>query len=155
MITDKMPNNFRFIGLIATVIPEAKIIHVKRDSAATCWGVFKQCFTSESNSFSYSLSDTVEYYRLYTGLMDFWTKSLSSRIYELDYDLLVSDQERETKQLIKYLGLEWEEDCLSPEKNTGNVYTASNVQVRKKVYKGSSEQWEKFKPFLEGLLDNI
>ena len=69
--------------------------------------------------------------------------------------MLVSDQERETKQLIKYLGLEWEEDCLSPEKNTGNVYTASNVQVRKKVYKGSSEQWEKFKPFLGGLLDNI
>ena len=87
--------------------------------------------------------------------MDFWNKSLSSRIYELDYDFLVLNQERETKKLIKYLGLEWEEDCLSPEKNTGNVYTASNVQVRKKVYKGSSEQWEKFKPFLEGLLDNI
>jgi len=155
MITDKMPNNFRFIGLIATAIPEAKIIHVKRNSAATCWGVFKQCFTSESNSFSYSLDDTVEYYRLYTDLMNFWNKSLSSRIYELDYDLLVSDQERETKQLIKYLGLGWEEDCLSPEKNTGNVYTASNVQVRKKVYKDSSKQWEKFKPFLRGLLDNI
>lgn len=155
MITDKMPNNFRFIGLIATAIPEAKIIHVKRNSAATCWGVFKQCFTSESNSFSYSLDDTVEYYRLYTDLMHFWNKSLSSRIYELDYDLLVSDQERETKQLIKYLGLGWEEDCLYPEKNTGNVYTASNVQVRKKVYKDSSKQWEKFKPFLGGLLDNI
>jgi len=82
--------------------------------------------------------------------MDFWTARLGERIYSLDYELLTVNQESETRGLIKYLSLEWDKNCLSPQNNTRNIATASNLQVRKKVYQGSSEQWKKYKPFLNG-----
>ena len=87
--------------------------------------------------------------------MEFWTNTLSERIYNLDYELLTVNQESETRQLIDYLGLDWDENCLSPQNNTRSVATASNVQVRKKVYRGSSEQLRKYQPFLNGALDGL
>ena len=78
---------------------------------------------------------------------------LNNKIYNLDYELLTINQEEETKNLIRYLGLDWEKDCLSPQSNRRSVATASNIQVREKVYQGSSQQWKKFKPFLNGVLD--
>ena len=87
--------------------------------------------------------------------MEFWTNTLSERIYNLDYELLTVNQESETRQLIDYLGLDWDENCLSPQNNTRSVATASNVQVRKKVYRGSSEQWRKYQPFLNGALNGL
>ena len=85
--------------------------------------------------------------------MDFWTNTLSDRIYQLDYEQLTVNQEGETRQLIDHLRLDWDEKCLSPQNNARSVATASNVQVRKKVYKGSSEQWKKYLPFLNGAFD--
>ena len=85
--------------------------------------------------------------------MGFWTKTLSDRIYRLDYEQLTVNQESETRQLIDYLGLDWDEKCLSPQNNARGVATASNVQVRKQVYKGSSQQWKKYQPFLNGAFD--
>ena len=157
MITDKMPQNFRYIGLITAAFPEAKIIHVKRDSSATCWGIFKQCFSPKSDAlgFAYSLDDIVKYYKLYINLMQFFRDSLSHNIYELDYEALVINKETETRNLIQYLNLDWEESCLSPHKNSRAVMTASNLQVREKIYQGSSKNWQKFQPFLNGILDNI
>ena len=87
--------------------------------------------------------------------MGFWINTLNNGIYKLDYELLTVNQESETRQLIEYLGLDWDEKCLSPQNNTRRVATASNLQVRKKVYKGSSEQWKKYKPFLNGALDGL
>jgi hypothetical protein len=87
--------------------------------------------------------------------MDFWTSTLSKRIYNLDYELLTVNQERETRQLIDYLGLDWDENCLSPQNNTRSVATASNLQVRQKVYQGSSQQWKKYQPFLNGAFDGL
>ena len=72
-----------------------------------------------------------------------------------DYELLTTDQDSETRQLIEYLGLDWDENCLSPENNTRSVATASNLQVRQKVYQGSSEQWKKYQPFLNGAFDRL
>ena len=155
IVTDKMPQNFRYIGLLAAAFPEAKIVHVKRDPAAVCWANYKQCFSSKFLGYGYALDDVLSYYRLYENLMAFWEKSLSKRIYHLDYDLLTVNQENETHQLIDYLGLEWDEKCLSPQKNMRSVATASNMQVRKKVYQGSSQQWKKYKPFLNGALDGL
>ena len=152
-VTDKMPQNFRYIGLLAAAFPEAKIVHVKRDPAAVCWANYKQYFESKNIGYCYAIDDVINYYALYENLMDFWTNTLSDRIYQLDYEQLTVNQGSETRQLINHLRLDWDEKCLSPQNNTRGVATASNVQVRKKVYKGSSEQWKKYLPFLNGAFD--
>ena len=155
IVTDKMPQNFRYIGLLAAAFPEAKIIHVKRNPAAVCWANYKQYFVSNNIGYCYSIDDVISYYKLYENLMDFWISTLSKRIYNLDYELLTVNQKSETRQLIEYLGLDWDENCLSPQNNTRSVATASNLQVRQKVYQGSSEQWKKYQPFLNGALDGL
>jgi len=155
IITDKMPQNFHYLGLLASAFPEAKIVHVKRNPAAVCWANYKQYFESKNIGYCYAIDDIVSYYKLYENLMDFWISKLSKRIYNLDYELLTINQESETRQLIEYLGLDWDENCLSPQNNTRSVGTASNLQVRQKVYKGSSEQWKKYKPFLNGVFDQF
>jgi hypothetical protein len=150
-----MPQNFLYLGLITACFPEAKILHVKRDPAAVCWANYKQWFKSENLGYSYSLEDIVEYYKLYNDLMEFWNNVLKNKIYEVDYEALTINQEDEIKKLIKYLELNWEESCLSPEKNERNVSTASNIQIRNKIFKDSSQKWKKYKPFLDGVLDNL
>ena len=155
IVTDKMPQNFRYIGLLAAAFPEAKIVHVKRNPAAVCWANYKQYFVSKSTGYCNTIDDVISYHKLYESLMVFWTNTLSKRIYNLDYEQLTVNQESETRQLIDYLDLDWDEKCLSPQNNKRNVATASNVQIRKKVYRGSSEQWKKYQPFLNGALDGL
>ncbi len=154
-VTDKMPNNFFYIGLICSAFPEAKIIHVKRNSVATCWSNYKQYFEAKGWGYSYDLLDVVHYYQMYQELMLFWDKHYPGKIYHLDYEQLTTDQESETKELIQYLGVNWEDACLYPEENKRYVKTASNLQVRKKVYKGSSGQWRKFEKYLNGAFDEL
>jgi len=154
-VTDKMPQNFRYIGLIATALPEAKIIHVKRDSAAVCWANYKQFFTSKGHGYSFSIEDIIHYVRLYEDLMEFWGSELSNKIYTLNYEQLTVNQERETKRLIDHIGLDWHEACLSPQDNKRGVSTASSIQVRQKVYQGSSQKWKKYEPFLNGAFDQF
>jgi tetratricopeptide (TPR) repeat protein len=155
IVTDKMPQNFRYIGLLTTAFPEAKIVHVKRNPAAVCWANYKQYFKSKNLGYCYDLDDVVRYHELYENLMAFWGTSLGKRIYTLDYDLLTVNQKDETHKLIVYLDLDWDEKCLFPQNNRRRVTTASNVQVREKVYQGSSQQWKHYKPFLKGLLDGL
>ena len=87
--------------------------------------------------------------------MNVWQAEYSGRIYLLNYEDLTNDQENQTRKLIDYLELTWEEACLSPEKNKRSVRTASQQQVRQKVYKGSSEAWRKYEPFLNGAFDSL
>jgi tetratricopeptide (TPR) repeat protein len=154
-VTDKMPNNFFYIGLICSVLPEAKIIHVKRNSAATCWSNYKQYFEAKGLGYSNDLLDVVHYYQMYEELMLFWDEHYPGKIYHLDYEQLTTDQEPETKKLIQYLGIDWEDACLFPEENKRYVKTASKLQVRKKVYKGSSEEWKKFEKYLDRAFDEL
>ena len=86
--------------------------------------------------------------------MNFWKKLFNNRIYEVDYESLTVNHEDEIKKLIKYLDLNWEEECLSPEKNKRAVTTASNKQIRDKIFKGSSQKWKNYKPFLNGIFNN-
>ena len=155
IVTDKMPHNFCYMGLLTAALPEAKIVLVKRNPAAVCWSNYKQYFKNESLGYCYALNDVVKYYSLYENLMEFWAKSLTNKIYNIDYDLLTINQQDETRKLIDYLGLDWEKKCLSPQDNRRSVATASNVQVRQKVYQVSSQQWVKYKPFLNGALDYL
>ncbi|MEE3172409.1 MAG: sulfotransferase, partial [Pseudomonadota bacterium] len=154
-VTDKMPNNFLYISLICSALPEAKIIHVKRNPAATCWSNYKQHFAAKGLGYSYDLLDVVHYYQMYEELMLFWDEHYPRKIYHLDYEQLTTDQEPETKKLIQYLGIDWEDACLFPEENKRYVKTASNLQVRKKVYKGSSEEWKKFEKYLDRAFDEL
>ena len=155
IVTDKMPHNFLYLGLLAAAFPEAKIKHVKRNPAAVCWANYKQYFVSKNLGYCYALDDIVNYYGLHENLIDFWTSKLGERIYNLDYERLTVDQESETRRLIDYIGLTWDEKCLSPQDNERGVATASNLQVREKVYQGSSQNWKRYQPFLEGAFDSL
>ena len=155
IFTDKMPQNFLYLGLISIAFPDAKIVHVKRDPAATCWSNYKSFFTANDLGYCYDLNDIADYYLLYEGLMEFWGEAFGERIYHLDYEALTKNQNNEIQLLIKYLGLEWEKGCLKPQENKRSIQTASNYQVRKKIYQGSSQKWKKFKPFINNVFDHL
>ena len=155
IVTDKMPQNFLYVGLIFSAFPDAKVIHVNRDPAATCWSNYKHYFIDKELGYCYDLDDTVTYFGLYTDLMQFWLGHYGDRIYNLNYDNLTINQDDETRKLIEYLELEWENDCLSPQHNKRSVRTVSQQQVRQKVYQGSSQQWRKFEPYLNGAFDQL
>ena len=155
LITDKLPQNFRYIPLICSAFPEAKIIHVQRDAAATCWSNYKHYFPANGLGYCYGLKDVTAYYALYSDFMQFLQTSYGDRMYHLNYEKLTTDQDVESRNLIQYLELEWENACLSPQANKRSVRTASQQQVRKKIYKGSSQQWRKYEPLLNGAFDEL
>jgi tetratricopeptide (TPR) repeat protein len=148
-VTDKMPLNFRWIGFIRYALPEAKIIHVKRDARATCWSIFKHCFATDGNAYAYDMNDITAYYDLYRDMMDFWEEKFRGKIYHLNYEQLTENQEGETRNLLKQVGLEWQDQCLEFHKAERVVATASALQVREKIYTGSSQAWRKYEQFLE------
>ena len=154
-VVDKLPHNFLYIGLICSAFPEAKIIHVKRDPAATCWSNYKNYFESEGLGYCYDLGDLVSYYSLYQDLMKVWTEVYGNHIYHLNYDTLTLNQEKESRRLVKYLELDWQTEFLFPELNKRSVSTVSGLQVRRKVYQKSSQQWRKFLPFIGQKLDQF
>ena len=154
ILTDKMPMNFKFIGYILSAIPEAKIIHVKRDARATCWSNYKHYFSS-GNGFTFNQKDLAKYFGLYSELMNYWYKLFPDKIYELSYEKLTESQKQETEKLLKYCDLNWDKNCLNFHKNTRAIKTASSSQVRKKMYQGSSEAWKKYEPNLQPLLEGL
>jgi len=154
-ITDKFLANFQFIGFILTAFPNAKIIHTKRDARATCWSIYKHYFDNIGNGWAYNLNDLVEYYGLYLELMDFWHDLFPKKIYDLNYEELTHNQEEETKKLLKYCDLDWDENCLNFQDTKRAVKTASVLQVRQKMYQGSSEAWKKYEKFLQPLIDGL
>ena len=149
VITDKLPLNFRFIGFILSTFPEAKIVHMKRDSMATCWSIYQFYFSGLGNGFGYNLKDLARYYNLYLELMDFWHDLFPNQIYDMCYEDLTTNQEEETRNLLKYCELEWDKNCLNFQNNKRSVKTASTLQVREKMYQGSSEAWKKFEAYLQ------
>lgn len=153
--TDKMTQNFKHISLIIAAFPEAKIIHVHRNAAATCWSNYKHYFSGEGLGYSYSINDIISFYGMYKDLMSFWHKNYEDKIIDFDYDHLVNAKTAVIKNLISTIGLPWEDICLYPEQNNRTVTTASQLQVRKRIYVDSSKNWLKFKPFLRGAFDNF
>ena len=148
-----MPFNFRWIGFICAAMPEARIIHVKRDARATCWSNFKHYFPHRGNGFAYDLQDVAEYYKLYVGLMAFWHEKCPGRIYDLTYETLTEYQEDETRKLLEYVGLDWEDRCLDFHKTKRVVRTASATQVRRKMYQGSSDEWRRYERHLAPMVE--
>ena len=148
IIIDKMPQNFLYLGLIFSCFPEATVIHVKRLPEAVCWSNFKQNFTDSSLGYAYDIDDIVQYYKLYADIMSFWRRHYGEKIYELQYETLTLEQDRETRKIISHLGLDWDDKCLKPQNNPRYINTNSSTQIRKGVYQGSSEDWKKYKQYL-------
>jgi len=152
VITDKFPMNFLYIGFILTAFPGATIVHLKRDARATCWSIYKTNFNNTSIGYSYNIDDLAGFYGLYKDLMDFWHQLFPGKIYDMCYEDLTINQEEETRKLLQYCELDWDENCLSFHKNKRAVKTASSIQVREKMYQGSSEAWKKHEAYLKPLI---
>jgi tetratricopeptide (TPR) repeat protein len=143
-ITDKAPLNFKWIGLIKLILPKSKIIHCTRDPKDTCLSLFKNFFESELN-FSYNLEEAAKYYKLYQNLMEFWKQLLPDFIYNISYEKLVKNQEFESRKLLDFCNLDWDNNCLTFYRNKRGIVTASFVQARKPIYKNSVKSWQNYK----------
>ena len=152
IISDKMPLNFRWIGFILSAFPQAKIIHLNRDPRATCWSIYKNYFTGIGNGYAYDMDNLAKFYKLYTDLMSFWRELFPASIYDICYEELTVNQEEETRGLLEFCGLEWDEKCLDFHKTKRVVATASAAQVREKMYTDSSEAWRKYENHLQPLI---
>jgi len=155
-ITDKLPGNFKFIGIILESIPEAKIIHVERNPMAVCWSNYKSNFLS-NNGMEYTLrqKDIAEFFTSYNNLMKFWSEKFPGKIINIDYENLIENYEFEVKNLLLKLNLKWEDQVLKFYENKRSVDTASFMQVREKIYKNSSEQWKKYQNFLSPMIETL
>jgi tetratricopeptide (TPR) repeat protein len=151
-IVDKSLLNYRFIGIILKAFPEAKIIHLKRDARAICWSIYKNNFPQSGIGFGNNMEDLASYYSSYSEMMAFWHERFPGKIYDLNYENLTTNQEKETRKLLKYCELEWDDNCLKFHKNKRAVKTASTLQVRKKIYKNSSDAWKKYESHLGPLI---
>ena len=154
-ITDKMPANFENIGFILKAFPEAKVVHLKRDAMAICWSIYQRYFPAEGLGFPYDMEDLGRFYNSYTEMMTFWHKLFPNQIYDISYEDLTTNQEEETRKLLEYCELEWDENCLNFHKNKRAIKTASSLQVRNKMYQGSSEAWKKYADQLKPLMNTL
>jgi Flp pilus assembly protein TadD len=141
-VTDKLPANFLYVGVIRLALPNAKIIHCTREAMDTCFSCYQQNF-STGQLFSNNLTDLGNYYRLYQDLMSHWNSLFPSDIYELSYEKTVEDPEASIRDLLEFCELEWQDDCLSFHANKRQVQTASALQVRKPIYKSSLKAWKR------------
>jgi tetratricopeptide (TPR) repeat protein len=147
-VTDKLPTNFERLGLIRLALPDARIIHCRRNPIDTCLSIFFANLTA-SHKFAWDRGDLAFYYGQYERLMEHWRRALPrDRFIEVQYETLIADREKETQRLIAFCGLEWDEACLMPERNGRAVNTASVWQARQPVYATSVERWRRYEPWL-------
>lgn len=142
-LIDKTPANFLYIGLIAKALPNAKIVHLRRNPMDSCYAMYKTLFRM-GYPFSYSLEDLGTYYLAYHNLMAHWREQLPGRILDVDYEALVDDQEAQSRRLLEHCGLDWQVACLDFHKNKSASATASASQVRQPIYKSSIEKWRDY-----------
>ena len=136
-ITDKMPSNFFHVGLIRLILPNARIIHTVRDPVDTCVSCFSKLFT-HGQTFSYDLAELGRYYRWYHELMAHWRSVLpAGAMLDVSYEDVVDNLEEQARRLIDYCGLPWDDRCLSFHETSRPIATASNVQVRRPLYRSS------------------
>jgi tetratricopeptide (TPR) repeat protein len=151
---DKMPNNFRHIGLIRLILPNAKIIDVRREPMACGFSNFKQLFAT-GQEFSYSIEDIARYYRTYLELMRHWSEVLPGQILRVCYDDLVEDLESTVRRILEFLGLNFEPTCIDFYKQKRNIATASSEQVRQPLFREGLSQWRNYEPWLGSLRDSL
>jgi tetratricopeptide (TPR) repeat protein len=147
---DKMPNNFRHIGLIHLMLPNAKIIDARRDPMSCCFSNLKQLF-AQGQEFSYSIDDIALYYRTYLDLMAHWDQVLPGRVLRIQHEDVVDDLEGNVRRILDHCGLAFEPGCIEFHKNRRNVRTPSSEQVRRPIFRDGLDQWKAYEPWLDPL----
>jgi hypothetical protein len=151
-VTDKMPQNFFFVGLIHLALPNARIIHVVRDPLDTCISCFSTLFAVGQN-YTYDLAELGRYYRRYRALMAHWHAVLpKDRILDVRYEDIIDDFEEEVRRILAHCGLDWDPHCLKFHQTDRPVRTASAKQVRRPIYKSAIGRWRVYEPHLAPLL---
>ena len=151
---DKMPNNFRHIGLIQLILPRATVIDVRREPLACCFSNFKQLF-AQGQAFTYGLEDIARYYRNYLELMRHWDEVLPGRVLRVHYEDVVDDLEGSVRRLLDHCGLELEPACLAFHRTARSVRTPSSEQVRQPIYRDGLEQWRHYERWLAPLREAL
>lgn len=144
---DKMPNNFRHIGLIHLILPGARIIDARRDAMSCCFSNFKQLF-AQGQEFTYGIEDIARYYRTYVELMDHWDTVLPGRVLRVQHEDVVNDLEGSVRRILDYCGLPFEQACVEFHKTKRSVRTPSSEQVRQPIFRDGLDQWKNFEPYL-------
>jgi tetratricopeptide (TPR) repeat protein len=151
---DKMPNNFRHLGLIHLMLPNAKIIDARREPMACCFSNLKQLFAS-GQEFTYSVEDIARYYRTYLDLMAHWDAVLPGRVLRICHEDVVDDLEGNVRRILDFCGLEFQPACVAFHKTERSVRTASSEQVRQPIYREGLDQWKNFEPWLGSLKETL
>jgi tetratricopeptide (TPR) repeat protein len=165
IFTDKLPNNFPFIGLIHLILPNAKIINARRHPIDTCLGNYKQLFGRGQN-FTYDIFELADYYKEYCLTMDHWHEVLPGKVLDVHYEETVTDLEGQVTRILEHCGLPFEESCLRFHETKRAVKTASSEQVRQPIYTGGMGKWRKYEshvgdwmeelgPIIDGLPDVV
>ena len=152
--TDKMPNNFRHIGLIHLILPNAKIIDARRYPLDCCFSMFKQLF-AQGQEFTYGLAEAGNYYNSYVKLMNHWNKVLPNKILRVNNEDIIDDLEGQVKRMLDFLELPFEESCIKFYETDRSVRTASSEQVRKPINKSGMDRWKPYAKNLKTLVDNL
>jgi tetratricopeptide (TPR) repeat protein len=151
---DKMPNNFRHIGLIHLMLPNAKIIDARREPIACCFSNLKQLFAT-GQEFTYSVGDIARYYQTYLDVMQHWDAALPGRVLRVHHEDVVDDLESNVRRILDFCGLNFEPSCLEFYKTARSVRTASSEQVRQPIFRDGVDQWTKFEPWLGPLKEAL
>jgi len=151
---DKMPNNFRHIGLIHSMFPKAKIIDVRREPMACCFGIYKQLF-ARGQEFAYSIPDIARYYRTYLELMEHWDRVLPGRVLRVHHEDVVDDLEGGVRRILEHCELPFEAACLEFHRTQRSVRTASSEQVRQPIFREGLDQWRHFEAWLTPLREAL
>jgi hypothetical protein len=147
---DKMPNNFRHLGLIHLMLPNARIIDARREPMGCCFSNLKQLFAN-GQEFTYGIEDIARYYRTYLELMRHWDRVLPGRVLRVYHEDVVDDLEGNVRRLLEFCGLEFEPACIEFHKTVRSVRTASSEQVRQPIFREGLDQWRHFEPWLAPL----
>jgi tetratricopeptide (TPR) repeat protein len=147
---DKLPTNFLYLGFIAALLPKARIVHCRREPLDVCLSIFFQRF-AQGHLYAYDFDDIANYYAEYERLMAHWKKVIPLEILDVHYEHLLDDVERESRRMLNYCQLDWEEACLAFHRSTRPVRTASSWQVRQPLYQKARARWKKFEPHLDNL----
>lgn len=153
-VVDKLPGNFLYLGIISMAFPDAYIIHCQRNPIDTCLSIYFQDFTL-SQTYATDLRSIGLYYNQYLRLMDHWQNVLKNKIIQVKYENLVNDLETESRRIVNFINLEWNDSCLAFYKQKRDVNTPSYEQVRQPIYKNSMQRWKKYEPYVSDLINTL
>lgn len=154
-VTDKLPINFKWIGVIKLILPNSKIVHCVRNPRDICLSIFKNYFVDKRLNFSYNLKEISDFYMLYNDLMKHWKNVLPKFVTDIKYEEVVQYPEQQVHNLLKACDLSWEANCLKFYSNKRAIKTASDTQARKRLYKSSVNSWKSYQKYIEDYFQKL